>query len=180
MTGVQTCALPIYKKAPKDKRLLKADSPTVVEFLRIHNAARADVGASPLEWSDDLARTAQRWAEHLAETGKLQHRADSAYGELIATGGVDFTPAKAANGWLSEKAHYSPDQEPKYRVSKASQTDDGKTIVREEDGETAHYTQMVWGKSTMVGAGIAKTKDGKVVVVANYNPRGNVKGEKPY
>ena len=40
--------------------------------------------------------------------------------------------------------------------------------------------RCVWGESTMVGIGIAMTKDGKTVVVANYNPRGNVEGEKPY
>ena len=46
--------------------------------------------------------------------------------------------------------------------------------------ETAHDTQMVWGKSTMIGFGLATTKDGRVVVVAKYNPRGNLEGEKPY
>jgi pathogenesis-related protein 1 len=157
-------------------KMLTAEDPRVVEFLRIHNAARADVGVSPLEWSEDLAFTAQDWADRIGRTGKIEHRPESAYGENIGWGTGDYTPASAANRWLAEKAKYSPDAAPKPAGKKK-----GKAAAKADPGaESAHYTQMVWGKSTMVGFGLATTKDGKTVVVANYNPRGNIAGEKPF
>ena len=156
-----------------------ADDAAIVEFLRIHNAARAEVGVAPLEWSEDLAITAQEWAEELAGTGKLEHRPDSEYGENLASGKGNYTPASAANTWLAEKASYSPDNV-EYRVTTPAKGKGKKASKHEEDVKTAHYSQMVWGKSTVVGVGIAMTTSGKVVVVANYNPRGNIKGEKPY
>lgn len=159
-----------------DLNSLTADDPRVVEFLRIHNAARADVGVAPLEWSDDLAFTAQDWADRIGRTGKIEHRPKSEYGENIGWGTGAYTAASAANAWLAEKAKYSPDT-----AAKAAAKKKGKSAAKADPAdETAHYTQMVWGKSTMVGLGLATTKDGKTVVVANYNPRGNVEGEKPY
>ncbi len=157
-------------------KMLTAEDPRVVEFLRIHNAARSDVGVSPLEWSEDLAFTAQDWADRIGRTGKIEHRPESVYGENIGWGTGDYTPASAANSWLAEKAKYSPDAAPKPAGKKK-----GKAAAKADPGaESAHYTQMVWGKSTMVGFGLSTTKDGKTVVVANYNPRGNIAGEKPY
>ncbi len=157
-------------------KMLTADDPRVAEFLRIHNAARADVGVSPLEWSEDLAFTAQDWADRIGRTGKIEHRPNGEYGENIGWGTGDYTPASAANSWLAEKAKYSPDA-----TAKPASKKKAKAAAKADPGaESAHYTQMVWGKSTMVGFGLATTKDGKTVVVANYNPRGNIAGEKPY
>jgi pathogenesis-related protein 1 len=157
-------------------KTLTAEDPRVVEFLRIHNAARADVGVSPLEWSEDLAFTAQDWADRIGRTGKIEHRPAGEYGENIGWGTGAYTPASAANSWLAEKAKYSPDATAKPLSKKKA-----KAAAKADAGaESAHYTQMVWGKSTMVGFGVATTKDGKTVVVANYNPAGNVAGEKPY
>jgi uncharacterized protein YkwD len=148
-------------------------SPEVAEFMKIHNAARAEVKVAPLTWSDDLARTAQDWADKLARTGKFEHRPQSPYGENIAWGTGNFTPASAANFWLAEKAHYSPNEAPRTQGA-------GRAAGRDENVPTGHYTQMVWSKTTMVGFGIAKTTNGTTIVVANYNPPGNVAGEKPY
>lgn len=40
-----------------------------------------------------------------------------------------------------------------------------------------HFSQMVWRSSTEIGVGKAKTRCGKIFVVANYKPAGNVIGE---
>src|SRR5436309_740823 len=43
--------------------------------LDFHNKARNDVGSPPLEWSKDLAKYAQAWADQLAKEGcQLKHR----------------------------------------------------------------------------------------------------------
>lgn len=167
---------PAAAEADKAKRKgpRAAKDPKVVEFLRIHNAARKDVGVSPLEWSDDLARDAQEWADQLAKTGQLKQQPDSKYGQNIDMGSGDYSPATAANAWLAEKASYNPAASPPKGAGKKA------TKRNEEIAKSAHYTQMVWGKSITVGYGVAQTADGKTVVVANYNPPGNVVGEKPY
>lgn len=41
---------------------------------------------------------------------------------------------------------------------------------------TGHFTQVVWKGSKEVGFGKAHGKDGRVVVVGNYHPPGNVMG----
>jgi pathogenesis-related protein 1 len=50
--------------------------------------------------------------------------------------------------------------------------------------KAAHYTQMVWKSTTEIGAGKATIQQGEkqgwTVVVCNYNPPGNMVGEKPY
>ena len=133
------------KDDPEGDLQLNAEDPRVIEFLRIHNAARADVGVSPLEWSEDLAGAAQELAEHLAHTGRLDHEPDSEYGENLGSGSGNYTPASAANAWLAEKASFSPDNV-EYRVTTTSKGKGGKTVKHEEGAKTAHYSQMVWGE----------------------------------
>ncbi|WAR31976.1 GAPR1-like protein [Mya arenaria] len=41
---------------------------------------------------------------------------------------------------------------------------------------SGHFTQMVWKGSREMGIGKAKTSNGKVIVVANYRPAGNIVG----
>src|SRR4051794_38956705 len=57
----------------------------------------------------------------------------------------------------------------------------GTPIPRPEDFRAGHYTQMVW---KAIGAGKAiiqeSERKGWRVVVCDYDPPGNVAGEKPY
>ena len=134
------------------------------DFLKVHNDARAKVGAPPLQWSDALARYAQKWADQLAAAGTFQHRDNSAtgYGENIFGGSNGFMPGDAARAWLEERAAYK-----------------GGPVTPANFSTVAHYTQMVWSTSTEVGYGFARGRNG-VIVVANYSPRGNMSGQKPY
>jgi len=44
--------------------------------------------------------------------------------------------------------------------------------------EVGHFTQLVWRNSKRVGFGFAKTGNSKgMIVVANYDPAGNYKGQ---
>lgn len=137
---------------------LTKDDPEVVEFLSVHNKARAAVGVPPLVWSDDLASFAQKWADKIAKTGDVAHRPKGKYGENLAWSTGEFGPAVAAKKWLAEKRQYKPGVS--FNV-------------------VGHYTQMVWRKSTAVGFGIAEVNGG-TVIVANYDPAGNIAGETPY
>jgi pathogenesis-related protein 1 len=140
-------------------------------FVEYHNKVRKEVGSGPVTWSKDLAAFAQKWADHLAETGELEHRPRTGewaqkFGENLA---IDATALKGAGAWYGEKKDYEK----------------GTPIPEDFSKFTAgHYTQMVWKGTTKIGAGVAVVQKGKyqgqVVVVCNYDPRGNIIGQKPY
>lgn len=135
-------------------------------LVREHNGARDKVGVKQhVTWSKDLAKYAQEWADHIAQTGKFEHRRQPKYGESLAAGPAErYGAAEAAAAWLREKGAY----------------DAGKR----EPGKVGHYTQVVWSRTTRIGAGKAVLKAGPMkgwtVVVCNYDPRGNVRGQRPY
>ena len=41
---------------------------------------------------------------------------------------------------------------------------------------TGHFSQIVWAASAKLGVGVS-SKDGTVIVVANYDPPGNFRGK---
>ncbi len=145
----------------------KEEAQTAIEF---HNKARKDVGVAPLTWSNELASFAQAWADNLASTGcKLKHRpADGKwaqqYGENI------FYASKATvNALNASQAWYSEIKDFSYGKLNANNW-----------AKTGHYTQMVWSTTKQMGIGSAVCPSGAIIIVANYNPRGNFMGEKPY
>lgn len=139
--------------------------------LNAHSKARNEVGNKPLEWSAELAKYAQEWADYLAEKNncRIAHRsslgkADRVIGENIFWGtGKKYSAEEAAKAWYSEKKDYTH-----------------QPISRHSDSKTGHYTQMVWKSTRKVGIGKAKCSNGSTIIVANYDPPGNVIGEKPY
>lgn len=126
----------------------------VTEFLKLHNLARKDVGVPALTWSPKLAAVAQKWADTLSASGKFEH-SGGIYGENLA-GGYDVT--QAVTLWLNEKADFEA----------------GKGFAA-----MGHYSQVVWRDSKRVGCGKAKGPSYDIYV-ANYDPPGNMAGEKPY
>ena len=141
------------------------------ELLDFHNKARKAVGVEPLKWSPELAKFAQAWADHLAAEGEFEHRPSEGawaqkYGENIA---IDETALKGAQAWYAEITDYKA----------------GDPIPEDfSNFKAGHYTQMVWSKTTAVGVGRAIIQKGpykgQMMVVANYDPAGNVIGEKPF
>ena len=145
------------------------------ELVRYHNKVRDEVGVGPVKWSPTLAGFAQQWADEVARTGKIQHRPGEGefaqkYGENIAWGsGGGFDVLTAARSWYEEKESYTP----------------GTPIPADfRDFKAGHYTQMVWKDTTEIGAGKAVIRagdnKGSLIVICNYNPRGNIVGEKPF
>ncbi|MCE9607395.1 MAG: hypothetical protein K8U03_21120 [Planctomycetia bacterium] len=164
-------------------RLSAAESQTLVAF---HDAARKEVGVGPVRWSPEVAAFAQQWADHIAATGKFEHRpydvatsetaplepqaAKQIYGENLAIGNSpDYGPADGAQGWYAEKKDYVA----------------GMPIPTDfAEFKAGHYTQLVWSKTTKIGAGKAVVQVGEfkgwTVIVCNYDPPGNYEGRAPF
>lgn len=140
------------------------------QIVDYHNTVRKEVGAPPVEWSPELAAFAQEWANYISASGcAMQHRPNSGkwaqkYGENIFWGaGKAYTVIDAGKMWYSEKKFWK-----------------GGKMNGKNWSKTGHYTQMVWSKTTKVGLGKAVCKNGATIIVANYDPAGNMMGEKPY
>lgn len=74
-----------------------------------------------------------------------------------------FSPVKASESWYSEIKDYK------------------NQVLNERNWYAAgHYTQMVWKTTTSVGMGKAVCPNDAIIIVANYDPAGNVMGQKPY
>lgn len=137
---------------------------TEQEILDAHNRYRAEVGVSPLQWSDSLAASAQQWADRLAATGTFQH---SRPGENLAQGSTGaFSVARLVDMWGGEKQHFTNGSFP--NVSTTGNWQD-----------VGHYTQVVWRDTTEVGCGLA-SGNGNDVLVCHYNPAGNVIGQNAF
>jgi uncharacterized protein YkwD len=113
---------------------------------------------APLEWSADVAKTAQAWANELARSGcKLRH-SSTPLGENLAAGTTGtIPPERAVELWYDESKGY----------------DYSKTKFTMGAG---HFTQVVWKGSRHVGCGTATCND-KQIWVCNYDPAGNIQGE---
>lgn len=151
----------------RDSSLTQAE---IDRFVEGHNKIRAQAGVPGLKWSDDLARYAQAWADYLGSNGcKLAHRPDDGawmqkYGENIAAGSPGYAGVdQAIKGWESEKS--------KFR---------GGVISMDNIGDVGHYSQIMWRNTTLLGCGKSTSCKTKTIIVCNYDPAGNILGQKPW
>ncbi len=138
-------------------------------LLEGHNRLRAQKGVPDLQWSEELAGYAQAWANRLGSNGcRLEHRPDEGewkqiYGENISAGSPGSRSIDdALKGWESEKSRYR-----------------GEPISNDNFADVGHYTQMVWRNTTRLGCGKATCRT-KTIIVCNYDPAGNMLGQKPW
>lgn len=187
---VITASAAIPTAATSPSRITAAEARELVAF---HDAARYEVGVGPVEWSPEVAAFAQQWADHIAATGKFEHRpyaslpaaegappspaADTGvdlpnqiYGENLAISNApNYSPTDGARGWYAEKKDYEPG-----------------TVIPGDftKFKAGHYTQLVWSKTKKIGAGkaVVQTGDfaGWTVIVCNYDPPGNWEGVAPF
>jgi len=131
------------------------------DMVAIHNTVRAQVGTSPLTWSDRLAAVAQEWANGLLASGKFVHSHNPDYGEnLYEIRGAAATPAVVVKAFADESRDYD------YRSNSCRSV-------------CGHYTQVVWNDTKEVGCAVARG-GGREVWVCEYYPPGNWEGRKPY
>uniref|UniRef100_A0A8C4T5B2 SCP domain-containing protein n=1 Tax=Erpetoichthys calabaricus TaxID=27687 RepID=A0A8C4T5B2_ERPCA len=118
-----------------------------------HNRFRQQHGAAPLICSSSLSRKAQQWAEALVGMRALKSSGMD-YGENLwyrqAT-----TGQKVAEAWYSENTKYN-------FSTPGFQSGSG------------NFTQMVWKSSLQMGIGLAQDGDGLFIVVAFFDPAGNI------
>ena len=136
-------------------------------ILSLHNAARADVGAPPLQWDPALAVAAASYGPALSRLGRLIHspregRENQRENLWMGQQGR-FGPEDMVGAWTAEKSQFFPGQFP--NVSRTGKWSD-----------VAHYTQMIWKTTTHVGCAIYR--DGSWdYLICRYSPPGNRDGK---
>ena len=132
------------------------------DYLDAHNTARAAVGVGPLTWDTTVQAYAQNYANQRAGDCNLVH-SGGPYGENIAWSSADLSGADAVKMWVDEMAYYD------YNSNSCAS---GQQCVS--------YTQVVWGNSVSLGCAKVTCSAGGTFIVCNYDPPGNVVGQKPY
>lgn len=132
------------------------------EALKSHNVYRAKHGVPPLKLSKEICGYSKEWADNLAATDSFRHRSERKYGENIFmkwSSDPNHTIAgnEAVDSWYSEIKDHVFGREP--------------TSLK-----SGHFTQVIWKKSAELGIAWARSRSGKIIVVANYNPAGNLLG----
>ncbi|KAJ8733762.1 hypothetical protein PYW07_014313 [Mythimna separata] len=134
-----------------------------LEALEVHNEYRSEHGVPPLVLSKDISKQSQKWAEELAKKDAMAYSFNQNYGENVYCGwsADPHTKIKARDcveKWYSEINNFSFGKEP--------------DVLK-----CGHFTQVVWKGTRELGVGSAKSKSGKLYVVANYYPPGNYSGQ---
>jgi pathogenesis-related protein 1 len=146
---------------PKPTEFTGEETGALAGLSAAHNQVRAGVGVAPLVWSPSLSRYAQDWATQLAANNcQLAHRPNRPYGENLFWTSSGSTAQYVVDFWAAEAAHYDIE-------------------TNGCDGVCGHYTQIVWAATTHVGCGMASCGS-QQVWVCNYDPPGNLYGQKPY
>lgn len=141
-----------------------ADPDGEAELLAAHNEYRESLGLPPLRWSDQLAVDARSWAEHLVEIGQLKHSGSGQNLAMAAAGTQSLT--QLVDLWGSEQANFTNGNFPDISTT-------GNWM------DVGHYSQMIWRATTEVGCGFAEGY-GRDVLVCDYDPPGNVMGERTF
>ncbi|MEM1050848.1 MAG: CAP domain-containing protein [Pseudomonadota bacterium] len=132
-----------------------------------HNDARSAFGTPPLEWSDDLADEARRWAEQLAHENTIRHAPSDRLGgngENLWMGSAGYFPAsKMISAFVDERRFFRAG-----RFPSVSRTGDWTDV--------GHYTQIVWATTKEVGCAKASNSHNEILV-CRYYPAGNILGE---
>ncbi|XP_015113012.1 venom allergen 5 [Diachasma alloeum] len=158
------------------------------EILYAHNTFRARVASGretrglggpqpvgnipPLQWDEELAQIAQRWANQCNFGHDKCRNVDRfRVGQNVAykgwSDGYNTKLTELVTMWYDEVEHFD------------------RSLISSFQFHTkiGHYTQMVWGKTTTVGCGLVRYKKDDMFttyLVCNYGERGNMENEPIY
>jgi pathogenesis-related protein 1 len=141
-------------------------------MVAAHNKWRSKTGVPALKWSNDLAASAQQWADQLTRNGCKMKHSTGTNGENIYWAGAaqrsdgasltqEVTDQNVVDAWGNEVKYYDYANNSCHSVC-------------------GHYTQVVWKSTTEVGCGMAFCSDKAQIWVCQYTPPGNMVGQKPY
>ncbi|XP_064553070.1 cysteine-rich venom protein [Drosophila montana] len=122
-------------------------------------------------WDDELAARAQQWADN-CQFRHDPHRTINRFtmGQNLAVI-WSTAPLEAEDGDFPSRIQNWFNEVQKYSFGDAWSP------------KTGHYSQLVWGETSLVGCGFAEYKDNikfNKLYVCNYGPGGNVVGYNPY
>ncbi|HEY9853133.1 MAG TPA: CAP domain-containing protein [Leptolyngbyaceae cyanobacterium] len=168
-TGLTKTALP-SATSKKEKiynypiSLVKSLNKTVI--LATHNQYRREIGIASLQWSENLANSAQTWANHLASINSMRH-SSTRYGENLWSGTPNaYSQIEMVNAWGEQKKYFIPNRPVPHTCQGGWH-------------RCGHYTQIIWKNTTQVGCGLARGRQ-RDYLVCQYNPPGNFVGQKPF
>lgn len=132
------------------------------EVLDTHNKYRSSHKVGTLKSNGELNKLAQEWADHLTTAGGLSHSKNTYEGKRIGENvasrwgsiGADYTGREVVDQWYAEEKKYD--------------------YERDYQSEAGHFSQVVWKNTEEMGVGKAFGEDGRVYVVVNYYPAGNI------
>ena len=156
----------VIQQANEQQSSAAPPDPAAAALLAAHNQERAQVGAPPLKWDQQLAANAADHAAYLARVGRLVHAPREGRGiarENLSQGMLGWGPQQMLRIWLDEKRNFVPGLFP--NVSRTGRWED-----------VAHYSQMIWPTTTNIGCGMA-TGSGSQWLVCRYSPGGNKDGK---
>lgn len=152
-------------------------TPEMSAWVTAHNQARAQAMPVPspalaqVAWSTTAENQAKSWAMGC----RFVHSMVNGFGENLyaatASGGAP-TPQEIVSSWVSEVSDYN------YQTNTCAA---GK--------QCGHYTQVVWRASVQIGCAIQRCTANSpfgmtfptwYLGVCNYQPQGNIVGQKPY
>ncbi|CAG9783300.1 unnamed protein product [Diatraea saccharalis] len=85
---------------------------------------------------------------------------------------------KVAPALLPDKKSSKNNNEPVNKDdNETEQLDNRPKLLQRYSLLPGHFTQMVWVATRFFGVGKARSRAGKVIVVANYSPPGNISGQ---
>lgn len=134
------------------------------DYRDAHNAARQQVGIGPMTWDDSVAAYAGEYAAERAAGDCQMVHSHGPYGENLFLGyGKEYNAVDAVSLWVEEGKDYD-------RTSNACAA--GK--------QCGHYTQVMWSDSVRLGCARVVCNNGDNFITCNYDPPGNVDGQRPY
>ncbi|XP_026479241.1 uncharacterized protein LOC113385604 [Ctenocephalides felis] len=135
----------------------------VLQGLKVHNEYRKKHGVPNLVLSQELCESARDWSLKLSRLNKFKHKPGCEFGENIfvvwSSDVSDHVSARdVVRCWYEEGREYDWDAKEKARGG-------------------AQFTQIIWRATKELGMAVSSNGRGKIYVVANYRPRGNVIGQ---
>lgn len=158
---------PVEPEQPQEPAQPESSDPFIADSLTAHNVERAKYGLPALTWSNKLANSAKSYSQVQARTGTTSHSTGRVnVGENLAWGkGKSVNVSYLAGMWLDERKYFIRGR------NFPNCSNSGNWL------DVAHYTAMMWRKTTEVGCGMTQSSSGMNYYVCHYEPRGNTNGQ---